>query len=78
VGPETWQALIVTVKQGDTGPAVRAAQQLLKGKFGFNAVAVDGIFGPVTAQAVKDFQTSKGIASDGIVGPVTWQKLINN
>lgn len=78
VGPETWQALIVTVKQGDTGPAVRAVQQLLRGKFGFNSVTVDGIFGPITAQAVKDFQTSKGIASDGIVGPITWQKLINN
>lgn len=78
VGPETWQALIVTVKQGDTGPAVRAVQQLLKSEYGFNNVNVDGIFGPITAQAVKDFQTSKGIASDGIVGPVTWQKLINN
>lgn len=78
VGPETWQALIVTVKQGDTGPAVRAVQQLLRGKFGFNNVTVDGIFGPITAQAVKDFQASKNIASDGIVGPNTWQKLINN
>ena len=77
VGPETWQALIVTVKQGDTGPAVRAVQQLLKGKFGFNTVNVDGIFGPITFQAVKDFQSSKNITSDGIVGPVTWQKLIN-
>lgn len=77
VGPETWQALIVQVKQGDTGPAVRAVQQVLKGKFGF-AINVDGIFGPATAQAVKDFQTSKGIASDGIVGPITWRKLIGN
>lgn len=77
VGTETWQALIVTVKQGDSGPAARAVQQLLKSKFGFNTVNVDGIFGPVTAQAVKDFQALKGIASDGIVGPVTWQKLIN-
>lgn len=78
VGPETWQALIVTVKQGDTGPAVRAVQQLLKSEYGFNNVNVDGIFGPVTLQAVKDFQASKNIAADGIVGPVTWQKLINN
>lgn len=77
VGPETWQALIVQVKLGDTGPAVRAVQQVLKGKFGF-AINVDGIFGPATVQAVKDFQTSKGIAADGIVGPITWQKLIGN
>lgn len=78
VGPETWQALIVQVQQGSSGDAVRAVQQLLRGKFGFNNVAVDGLFGPVTAQAVKDFQTSKGIASDGIVGPITWQKLVGN
>lgn len=76
VGPETWQALIVTVAQGNSGNAVKAAQQLLNGKFGYNNVVVDGIFGPITAQAVKDFQTSKGLAADGVVGPSTWQKLV--
>lgn len=78
VGPETWQALIVQVQQGSNGDAVKAVQHLLRNKFGFNSVAVDGIFGLVTAQAVKDFQASKGIAVDGIVGPITWQKLVGN
>lgn len=77
VGPETWQALIVQIKQGSNGDAVRAAQQLLRGKYNY-PIAVDGAFGPATAQAVKDFQASKGITSDGIVGPITWQKLIGN
>lgn len=75
VGPETWQALIIQVSQGKTGPEVRAVQRLLKNKFGYN-IAIDGIFGPDTANAVKQFQNSKGLSSDGIVGPKTWQKLI--
>lgn len=77
VGPETWKALIIQVSQGKTGPEVRAVQKLLKDKFGYN-ITVDGIFGPDTANAVKNFQTSKGLTSDGIVGPNTWQRLIND
>jgi N-acetylmuramoyl-L-alanine amidase len=32
---------------------------------------IDGVFGPRTAAAVREFQTSSGIAADGIVGPQT-------
>lgn len=77
VGPVTWKALIIQVQQGKSGEEVRAVQKLLKDKFGYN-IAVDGIFGPATANAVKDFQSDKGLAADGIVGPLTWQKLIND
>jgi hypothetical protein len=76
VGPETWEALIIQVQQGKTGPEVRAVQRLLKDKFGYN-IAIDGIFGAGTKTAVKDFQTANGLVSDGIVGPLTWQKLIS-
>lgn len=75
VGPETWQKLIIQVKQGKTGQEVRAVQRLLRDKFGYN-ITVDGIFGLDTTNAVKQFQTAKGLTSDGIVGPKTWQKLI--
>ena len=75
VGPETWQALIIQVSQGKSGQEVRAVQRLLRDKFGYN-IAVDGIFGPDTANAVKQFQNSKGLKVDGIVGPQTWRKLI--
>jgi peptidoglycan hydrolase-like protein with peptidoglycan-binding domain len=77
VGPETWQELIIQVSQGANGFAVRAVQKLLKDKYGYN-IAVDGIFGPATADAVKDFQDDNGLAADGIVGPKTWRKLISN
>lgn len=76
VGPETWQKLIIQAAQGKTGPEVRAIQNLLKNKFGYN-IDVDGVFGPATANAVKNFQNSKGLTADGIVGPQTWLKLIS-
>ena len=36
---------------------------------------VDGIAGPMTAQAVRDFQRRKGLAVDGIAGPATRRAL---
>jgi hypothetical protein len=75
IGAQTWGKLIVQVKQGSTGQPVRAVQELLSTKFGY-AVAVDGIFGPATNNAVKDFQDNHGLDVDGIVGPQTWLRLI--
>jgi GH25 family lysozyme M1 (1,4-beta-N-acetylmuramidase) len=75
VGPNTWQALIVTVGQGDTGPAVKAVQDELTAHGA--ALTVDGEFGPATRNAVIAFQTGKGLTADGIVGPNTWQQLVS-
>jgi hypothetical protein len=75
VGTQTWSALVIQVQQGSSGDAVRAVQLLLRDKFGYT-LTVDGIFGPQTADAVKSFQTDKGLISDGIVGPLTWRSLV--
>lgn len=75
VGPNTWNALVVTVQQGSTGPAVRALQAQLNKKRRLS-LAVDGVFGPATRSAVVSFQSHAGIGADGIVGPVTWRNLI--
>jgi peptidoglycan hydrolase-like protein with peptidoglycan-binding domain len=78
VGPNTWAALIQgkQLDAGDTGQPVRALQVLLREKFGFGAVNVDADFGPITDDAVREFQDEYDLAVDGIVGPDTWQALI--
>ena len=35
----------------------------------------DGKFGPLTEEAVKEFQTAHGLVADGIVGAKTWAAL---
>lgn len=57
-----------------TGPDVVALQERLQAA-GVYQGAVDGIFGPVTDQAVRAFQTQAGLIVDGVVGPATWSAL---
>lgn len=38
-------------------------------------IAVDGIFGEQTQNAVRVFQSVFGLRQDGIVGPLTWYKI---
>ena len=81
VGPKTWAAIIITVKKGSKGDAVRGVQE----EFQFrnlsddpaNAPAIDGIFGPKTDAAVRAFQDALDIDVDGIVGPITWRALVS-
>ncbi len=56
------------LKRGSKGDDVRRIQARL-------SIGVDGIFGPRTEQAVKEFQASRGLVVDGIVGPRTWEAL---
>ncbi len=62
-----------TIRRGDEGNAVREAQSALV-EAGF-ATLVDGVFGRHTADAVKEFQRSRGLKADGVVGPMTWSAL---
>ena len=78
VGPQTWPQLIIQVQQGSNGDAVRAVQSQMHSRGdGANQVAVDGIFGSMTNDAVRAFQTLLGLTVDGIVGPQTWNYLVN-
>lgn len=38
-------------------------------------IAIDGVFGPETARAVRDIQSYFGLAVDGVVGPVTFAAM---
>ncbi len=53
---------------------VRKIQQKLN-ELGFDCGAADGIMGPKTEEAIKEFQKSKGLEPDGIVGPKTKEAL---
>lgn len=65
-----------TLKQGHKGQDVKSVQAILN-SLGYDTNGVDGIFGAVTKQGVKDFQNSNGLTVDGIIGANTWSKLIN-
>jgi peptidoglycan hydrolase-like protein with peptidoglycan-binding domain len=68
-----------TVSQGSSNTYVAAVQASLH-LHSFNPGSVDGIFGPNTRTAVRNFQSARGLSVDGIVGPQTWselQKLVN-
>lgn len=84
VGPKTWSALIITVRRGSEGDAVRGVQEEFQFRAGEpgRGLQIDGIFGPQTEATVRGFQQAlaadiPSVAVDGIVGPVTWQALIS-
>jgi len=62
------------IRVGARGESVRQIQQCLNraNNAGLNA---DGIFGPLTQNAVINFQRSRGLSPDGVVGPLTWGRL---
>lgn len=64
-----------TIKAGDTGDDVKRLQRAFARMKTLGPSDVDGVFGPRTTQAVKDFQQSNGLAIDGVVGPATWAKI---
>jgi peptidoglycan hydrolase-like protein with peptidoglycan-binding domain len=45
----------------------------LQGKLG---LPKDGMFGPGTEAALREFQRANGLVPDGIAGPATWKALI--
>ncbi|WUO60194.1 peptidoglycan-binding protein [Streptomyces sp. NBC_00280] len=61
-------------REGDRYWKARTVQYLLVAH-GYE-VKVDGIFGPKTASAVKEFQTQHALEADGKVGPKTWPLLV--
>jgi N-acetylmuramoyl-L-alanine amidase len=85
VGDETWRELVeASWDLGDRtlylrapplrGDDIRALQERL-GALGFDVGRVDGIFGPRTARAVREFQANYGVPADAIVGRSTIRAL---
>ena len=66
-----------TLKQGSLSVYVLVLQDGLN-TLGFTTGGLDGIFGPITASAVRSYQSSRGLVSDGIVGCNTWRSIQEN
>lgn len=85
VGPDTWTTLVgASYRLGDrilyvtsptlVGDDVRELQGRLN-RLGFDSGYDDGIYGPQTFDAVREFQLNAGVAVDGIAGPATIDQL---
>jgi len=74
--PVTGSTITVTLpaagkmKPGDTSPEVKTLQEALN-QLGTAQLKADGIYGPLTQQAVTAFQQANGLTVDGIVGTQT-------
>lgn len=90
VGPLTWRrALEARWQLGDrllqvsevstsltSGDDVAALQRKLS-DLGFDCGRVDGIFGPRTDAALREFQSNMGLEVDGVCGPQTLRAFAN-
>ena len=63
-----------TIALGAAGDAVRRLQRALR-RTPILGLVVDGVFGPTTEAAVRDFQQGASLPVDGVVGPLTWSAL---
>jgi peptidoglycan hydrolase-like protein with peptidoglycan-binding domain len=68
IGPRTWSALIVTVRRGSRGDALRAVQVQGSIRHEPTPPVAEGIFGPVTESYVRGVQQSSRCGSR----PTTW------
>ena len=74
-GGDTINVELNILRRGSTGGQVETIQALLNGFIDAD-LAIDGIFGPKTEQAVRDYQSSRDLDVDGIVGAQTWTRIL--
>jgi len=61
---------IGVLRKGSRGEGVKLMQEAL-------GIGADGVFGPGTERALKEWQASNGLSADGIAGPATFDKLFD-
>jgi hypothetical protein len=67
------RCVVPSLRRGDIGSDVAQVQRLLA-QHGYE-LDDDGIYGPQTESAVRDYQRHQGILVDGVAGPQTLQPL---
>lgn len=75
--PSSWPGYDLTI--GSTGDKVRQMQEQLAvisdAYPAIRKITADGIFGPATEAAVREFQSVFGLPETGIVDYPTWYKI---
>lgn len=61
---------IGVLRKGSRGEGVKIMQEAL-------GISADGVFGPGTEKALKEWQAANGLTADGIAGPATFGKLMD-
>lgn len=72
---EEFDADMDTLRRGLRGAQVRTLQRLLNAVINAG-LEVDGEFGYMTHDAVRRYQSTRGLEVDGIVGENTWKRLL--
>lgn len=62
---------IGVLRKGSRGDGVKIMQEAL-------GIGADGIFGPGTERALKEWQAANGLVADGVAGPATFGKLLED
>jgi len=62
---------IGVLRKGSRGEGVKIMQEAL-------GIGADGVFGPGTERALKEWQAANGLTADGIAGPATFAKLLDD
>ena len=62
---------IGVLKKGMRGDGVKLMQEAL-------GIGADGVFGPGTERALKEWQEANGLTADGIAGPATLGELLDD
>ena len=68
------EPVLPTLRLGDRNDYVLHWQKYLQMCLLYTG-KIDGIFGPLTEKAVKEWQKAQGLVADGIIGAKTWAKL---
>lgn len=77
----TWTVLLSearrrpVLKIGSGGSAVRRVQRSLNAAI-HAGLTVDGVFGPATTAAVREYQREVGLRRTGVVADTTWERLL--
>src|SRR5262249_37717308 len=74
-GPSETAGATTTASNGGVTPQQIATAQKALADVGCYTGPIDGLYGPVTDAAIRNFQQAMGLTVDGVVGPQTLAAL---